>query len=266
MCVDNLKLAAVGDNCMDVYDATAKVYPGGNPVNVAVYTQRMGGAASYIGVVGDDANGELMCNAIAAKGVDVSHLHTRAGATAVTHVTIVDGERILGEYEEGVMADFCLTQEDMDFLCTHDLVFSALWGMVEDRFEELKRRGMCTAFDFADKVDHPVIEKALPWVDYAFFSRGAASDEEIREFLKTVTDKGVRIAVVTRGEKGSMAYDGNTYYSCGIVPCAIKDTMGAGDSYIAGFLYGIMRGYTVPECMEMGAHSSALTLSYCGSW
>ena len=49
------RLAAVGDNCMDVYDRTGEAYPGGNPVNVAVYTLRLGGAASYTGVVGTDA-------------------------------------------------------------------------------------------------------------------------------------------------------------------------------------------------------------------
>ena len=46
-----IKLAAVGDNCMDVYDRTGEAYPGGNPVNVAVYTLRLGGNASYTGVV-----------------------------------------------------------------------------------------------------------------------------------------------------------------------------------------------------------------------
>ena len=33
------RLAAVGDNCMDVYDQTGEAYPGGNPVNVAVYNR-----------------------------------------------------------------------------------------------------------------------------------------------------------------------------------------------------------------------------------
>ena len=35
------RLAAVGDNCMDVYDQTGEAFPGGNPVNVAVYTLRL---------------------------------------------------------------------------------------------------------------------------------------------------------------------------------------------------------------------------------
>jgi len=38
---------------MDVYSSLAQAYPGGNPVNVAVYMKRLGEQAAYIGVVGD---------------------------------------------------------------------------------------------------------------------------------------------------------------------------------------------------------------------
>ena len=55
----DVRFAAIGDNCMDVYDKTGEVYPGGNPVNVAVHIARLGGRASYIGVVGDDAYGGI---------------------------------------------------------------------------------------------------------------------------------------------------------------------------------------------------------------
>ena len=49
---DDIRLAAVGDNCIDLYDQTGDAYPGGNPVNVAVYTVRLGGSASYTGEIG----------------------------------------------------------------------------------------------------------------------------------------------------------------------------------------------------------------------
>ena len=62
-----IKVAAVGDNCVDAYDQTGEAFPGGNPVNVAVYTVRLGGEASYTGVVGDDAYGKLMKDSIAKK-------------------------------------------------------------------------------------------------------------------------------------------------------------------------------------------------------
>ena len=205
---ENCKLAAVGDNCIDFYDQTGDAYPGGNPVNVAVYTVRLGGTASYTGVVGEDDYGALMRRAIAGKGVDVSHLRTEPGNTALSHVSIVDGDRVFGDYEEGVMASFRLTDEDIDFLCAHDLVVSGLWGMVAPDLPRLKAGGAKVAFDFADKPEDPVVAQALPFVDYAFFSNDADGDAALEDFLRGITAKGPRVAVVTRGEKGSLAYDG----------------------------------------------------------
>ena len=103
-----IRIAAAGDNCMDVYDKENKAFPGGNPVNVAVYVARLGGASAYIGPVGTDVYGKQMMDAIQGKGVDVSRMKILEGTTAVTHVEIVDGDRVLGDYEEGVMADFKL--------------------------------------------------------------------------------------------------------------------------------------------------------------
>ena len=52
-----MKLAAVGSNCIDYYVNLdgGRPYPGGGPVNMAVYTVRLGGEASYTGPVGTDA-------------------------------------------------------------------------------------------------------------------------------------------------------------------------------------------------------------------
>ena len=70
-----MKVAAVGDNCVDVYEKEGKQYPGGNPVNVAVYLKRMGVDASYTGVVGTDECGKTMIEALNGKDVDTSHVH-----------------------------------------------------------------------------------------------------------------------------------------------------------------------------------------------
>ena len=82
-------------------------------------------------------------------------------------------------------------------------------------------------------------------MDYAFFSHDG-SDEAVRAYLQTVLAKGPSLAVATRGERGSVAFDGTRFYEYGIVPCTVVDTMGAGDSFIAGFLYGRMRGQDIP--------------------
>ena len=115
-----MKLAAVGSNCVDFYNniENGKAYPGGSPVNVAVYTVRLGGEASYTGPVGDDVYGKIMQETIAAKGVDTSHLYVKPGKTAVSQVKLLEGERVFGDYEEGVLEDYTLSEEDMDFIAT----------------------------------------------------------------------------------------------------------------------------------------------------
>mgnify|MGYP004671215951 FL=1 len=50
------------------------------------------------------------------------------------------------------------------------------------------------------------------------------------------------------------------------MPCEVVDTMGAGDSFIAGFLHGYLEGLDIPACMTAGAQCSAVTLSYEGAW
>lgn len=263
---NKIRIAAAGDNCMDVYDGQNQVFPGGNPVNVAVYAARLGCNASYTGVVGTDAYGEEMILAIQQKGVDTSHLRTAPGRTAVTHVEIRNGERILGAYEEGVLADFALTEEDIAFLCSHDLVVTGIWGKIEGELPRIKEGGVPIAFDFATKLADERLESALPYVDYAFFSYDEGREEELYAFMKKMHGYGPQIVIVTRGEKGSVAYDGNGFTHCGIVPCQVADTMGAGDSYIAGFLVGILEGKELEECMRLGAENSSVTLQYSGAW
>lgn len=261
-----MRIAAVGDNCIDEYFRTNQLYPGGNAVNVSVYVARMGYRASYVGVVGDDPNGELIRRALERKGVDLSHLHTSPGKTAVTKVELRDGERVFRGYDEGVLAGFRLTEDDLSFLQEHDLVATALWGRIEKDLPRLKQRGIPTAFDFGDKYGSAVVDVAIPWVDYAFFSAEGLREGEIEPFLKEMKARGPKIVTVTQGERGSTAFDGGKFVRCGIVPCDVVDTMGAGDSFIAGFLVSLLEGKPLKECMEKGAQSSSMTLQYFGAW
>lgn len=261
-----MRVAAVGDNCFDVYDELGAAFPGGNPVNVAVYTVRLGGEASYIGVVGDDDYGRRMITALNAKGVDTSHVRVLPGATAVSHVDLVGGERVFGDYDQGVLASFRLADEDIDFICRHDLAFSGVWGNCQDDLWKIRARGTPVAFDFDGKLDGPVVAKAIDDVDYAFFASDDGDSAAIRSYMEWAQRKGPRIVTVTLGKDGSIAYDGQQFVRFGVVPCQVTDTLGAGDSYIAGFVTGILEGRPLRECMGMGAKSSSATLQYMGAW
>ncbi len=264
-----MKLAAVGSNCVDFYNNVegGKAYPGGGPVNMAVYTVRLGGEASYIGPVGNDDFGALMHRAVAEKGVDVSHLSVHEGKTAVTQVSLIDGERVFGDYDEGVLSDYVLSEDDLSFICTHDMVICDLWGKVEGQFCELKRRGMQTAFDCATRPEDEAAQTAMPFTDVLFFSSDGGDTGALREQMRDYHARGPRLVVAMLGENGSLCFDGERFHSFGIVPCEkLVDTMGAGDSYIAGFLFGLVEGLPLEDCMAKGAANATVTLGYFGGW
>jgi len=260
-----IRIAAAGDNCIDFYDDTREYYVGGNPVNVAVYIRRMGGEASYLGVVGNDENGELVIKGLSEKGVDCSHVKKLEGATAVTHIKIVGSERVFGKYEEGVLPKLKFSEKDLRFMAGHDIVVSGIWGYVDSYFKKLKEYGTVLAMDFSTELESEMIGRIGSYVDYAFFSfeKGYGG---IKEYIKAVSRKIRGIVIVTRGEDGSIAYDGERFYEQGIKQCRVIDTMGAGDSFIAGFLYGMAAGRSIREAMELGADNSSVTIGYQGAW
>lgn len=98
-----------------------------------------GGRAAYIGAVGTDEGGALICDGLRRKNVDISHIHTVQGRTAVTRVALRDGDRVFLDYNEGVMADFTLTEADMDFLRTADMVVGGISGHGERYFPHPQR-------------------------------------------------------------------------------------------------------------------------------
>lgn len=264
-----MKLAAVGSNCIDYYNNLdgGKAFPGGGPVNMAVYTVRLGGEAAYIGPVGNDSYGEIMMGAMKKKGVNISHLRVEEGKTAVSQVELVDGERIFGDYEEGVLETYVLSDEDMDFIQNFDVVICDVWGKVEGQFKELKERGITTAFDCATYLESNASEQAIPYTDFLFYSTDENDSSQLREQMKKIHEKGPKYVICMMGTAGSMCYDGKDFHRFGIIPCEeVVDSMGAGDSYIAGFLKGMIEGKTIEEAMKLGAVNATETLKYFGAW
>lgn len=260
-----MRIVTVGDNCMDVYQTSGKAYPGGNPVNVAVYLKGLGADSAYVGWIGSDQYGDIMKKEIQEQGVDISHLSKKEGKTAVTYVELVENDRCFGEYDEGVTADFSLTEEDLDFIGAHQLVHAGVWGHVEDYYSLFKEKGLQTSFDFSDQLDHSLVKTLPKFVDYSFFSY-TKDDPFIRKFLQDVKNRGSKMAIATLGENGSLAYDGEQFYTCGVVDTEVVDTMGAGDSFISGFLFGKLKGFATSQCLELGAKTAAKTIRYFGAW
>lgn len=261
-----VKIAAIGDNCIDCYDNLNEKYVGGNPVNVAVYIKRLGGESTYVGVVGNDENGKKVIDELNKKGICTDYIKIKEGKTAVTHINLLNNERVFGKYEEGVLPELSLTDKELKNLAKNDIVVSGVWGYAEKYFRRLKEYGAVIAMDFSTELSSNLIEEIGEYVDYAFFSYETGASEKLREFMMQTYDKINGIIIVTKGEEGSIVFDGKNFITHGIKNCSVIDTMGAGDSFIAGFLFGIAEGKSIKECMSIGTENSSITIGYRGAW
>ena len=260
------KIACIGDSCVDHYDLYEQGMPGGNPVNFAVYFRRLGGEASFIGAVGSDSDGALVCRALEGKGVDVSHVQVLPGPTSTTHVSLENGNRVFTAYDPGVMDQFALRPEDFDFIRAHDLAVTAPWGRCERDLGRIRAMGLTVAYDCADLPFEPAAQIALPNADIAFFSDDAEDVRALKRTVRTIYKLGPSVVVAMRGAHGSLAYDGKRYYTQAAIACPVVDTLGAGDSYIAGFLYSFLQGLPIRQCMKTGAENASVTIGYLGAW
>lgn len=257
-------VAAVGFCCADVYEKLDKFYPTGNGVDWGVHLARMGVPVSVISVVGTDAYGEKMKMALSAEGIDISHLRTENGDTCKMMMDLKNGtDRVHLEEIEGVMADYSLSEEEWRFVAGHTMLHTDLFGKVLEHLPAWKAAGVQIVMDFSVFSEDPEYEcdKIFPYVDYVFLSYDGKKDDHIEQWVKRIHEFGPKLVTATMGEFGSICYDGENLYSMGIVPTEVVNTVGAGDSYIAGFTYGLLRGWEVPACMEYGARIASKVIS-----
>lgn len=272
-----MRAAAIGDNCIDHYteytDREGRVfkdrkYPTGNVVDTGVNLQKLGIPTAIISTTGNDENGRWMLDTLRAEGLDVSHLKVGDGPTAITYMTLNGNDRVHGDYIEGVLENIVFDEEDIRFAAGCDLVHTALWGNAENTLPAIRRQGNALiSFDYADRLDHPLVESTLPYVDVGFYSYHHGRDAFIEGFLQDKVARGMKVAVATFGEEGSLAWDGQAFVPCGIVPARqVVNTVGAGDSFIAGFLYGYLHRLPLADCLAKGAAVASRVVEVFEPW
>ncbi|PYG85922.1 fructoselysine 6-kinase [Ruminiclostridium sufflavum DSM 19573] len=255
-----IKAAGVGFCCADVYEKLGCFYPTGNGVDWGIHLSRMGIDVSIVSVVGTDSYGERMKQELEKEKINVAHLRTEPGDTCKMMMDLKNGtDRVHLEEIEGVMESYQLTAEEIEFVKSNDYMHTDLFGRVLEHLEEFHRAGVKIVMDFSIFSQDPEYncERLFPYVDYVFFSCDNTEEEPLIAWIKKIHSYGPKIVTATRGEKGSISYDGEKVYRFGIFPANVVNTVGAGDSYIAGFTYGIMTGRDLPACMEMGARLSS---------
>lgn len=149
--------------------------------------------------------------------------------------------------------------------------------LVAGAFTEARARSVLTAFDvnFRSKLWSPAdaaafLESVAAELDVLFCSHrdavtlfGVTGDAASTP--KLLHDRfGVATVVSTAGPQGCFAYvDGKTH-SGEVTPVRVLDRPGAGDAFVAGYLYGLLSGEEPTTSVNFGIAASRIALSHYG--
>lgn len=245
------KTIAMADNCIDVYYKLDRYYLTGNSIDFALNYKDLGGDVTEMTILGNDVFAMALEERLKEKEIPLRVLKRVERPTGMATMDIVDGDKKHLHFEGNAMEEIELTEEDMEFVRQFDIVYAERWAKVARYIRTLKQPGQIWVYDFSKRLEEKGNDEILPYLDYAFFSY-EKDDEYIREFMKKAHKKGAGVVIAMLGEEGSLSYNGDSFYKQNAEQVEVVNTVGAGDSYIAAFTYGVSLGESIPECMHRG--------------
>ncbi len=222
---------------------------------------------------GDDAMGRIAMERLAESHADLSRC-IRDSGNAKTGVTVVlahDHARRILTYP-GAMFELTVDDLDLDYLASarhfHLSSLFLLRGLhvgLPKLLRELKRRGLTLSLDTNDDPEDRwsgVLEEILPLIDVILpnndeilkITRRASVDEALSFLGQTVP-----LIAVKCGSQGAIVQQGARRLRVPGVRVEPVDTIGAGDSFNAGFLSSWLRGEDPEVCARAGNIAGALS-------
>jgi sugar/nucleoside kinase (ribokinase family) len=238
----------------------------------------LGAKVAFLGKIGKDKFGEVVIESLKTKQVDVSMVKTdgRAG-TGATLVLYMDEDRANTTYP-GAMD--LLTPEDItkdDLIKARHLHFSSyflqpgMWNGLGNLFKMAQNLGLTTSFDMqwdpkeTWKMD---IEAILPYVNVFLpnemeikYLSGKSDLKEAIDYIKKFTET----LVVKRGNKGSIVVQKDYLVELpSFLNEKVIDTVGAGDSFNAGFILKYIKNENISVCHRFGNLAGAVSTTASG--
>lgn len=281
-----MKIAVIGDNCIDEYlPPENKKYVGGNAVNTAIHFVNQGIEVSYIGVTGSDIDSKIIRKSLDQRGIDISYLTEVKGSSGVTKTKIINGQKTIIKEELGAQLNFAtngiLNEKQLNFLSGFDYIYYTgftSWQSVEEEekkkikntvIENLKllnKLGNKIIFDYSENKLEGLTEDTACFVDYAFFSLADLTKEDAIKFAKSILRMGSKLAGITLGSKGAViAYKKEILY----FPTSdikVVDTLGAGDTFIGTFMARFILGDSLEISGKKATDAAENICLQVGGW
>lgn len=240
--------------------------PGGSACNTIVGVGKLGGIARFIGKCGNGEMGQFFENDLKRQNVEPSLLRSDSPTGRVLSIITPDAQRSmfthLGAAAETMPQDItqnfftnaAIVHIEGYLIHNPDLILKVL--------ETARQSGARISLDLASFNVVQESHKLVRHIVESFVDILIANEDEARAYTGhkdevhaiRALSENAEIAVLKVGERGSFIACGNQ-----IVPiqpktgAAVIDTTGAGDLWAAGFLYGLVNGYALERCGELGS-------------
>lgn len=258
-----VKIVAMGDNVVDCYLSRNTMFPGGNCLNVSVFIRRLGGEAAYLGAIGRDPAGKAILDALTAEGVGTTHLRRLDGPTAYCVIGHRNADRVFVTFDLGISM-FEPAEEDFAFVARHDAVQIGQSSGLDQHLARVA--ALCRlSYDFSNKYDDEKIGRIAPLCFLASLSAKGDSREYALDLMRNVLAKGAQWCLVTRGSQGAILGHGADIWEVPAARAELIDTLGAGDTFIARTLFGLVAKEAPQELLASAAIEAARTCGYYGA-
>ena len=252
---------------------------GGSVANSIVGLSQLGNKVGFIGKVNDDNLGNKYEEGL--KKEKVKYFYSKKKEKLPTGTCLIlitpDSERTMCTFL-GIAGKINEKDVDVNAVKNSEMTFleGYLWdeGDPKKAFDKAIQNAKKAAMSLSDLF---CVERHKPHfldlvknkLDITFANEkeilsliDAKSFEEVISFGKQIK----KLIVITRGEKGSIAINGNDVYECDSKKnLKIIDLTGAGDLFAAGFLQGYINGLLIENSLQMGTDMSSKIIQKIGA-
>ena len=250
----------------------------GNAANVAVACSKLGLKTAIYTNLGDDDHGENINKQLISQKVAPDYIKINKGKSSNLSVVMTfQGERTIFVYHQewfyhlpdlAPSAWIYLTSMAESF--TSSNIMDEVYHYVEKTKSKLVFSPGTLQLKADIKRYPKILERChilIVNLEEAKIIMGIAESEkiEIRNLLSKMLLLGPKIVVITDGEEGSYATNGQVDLKAGIIPAPVVEKTGAGDAYASGFLCALFRGADLAEAMVWGSLNSSQVIGRMGA-
>ncbi|GIO24524.1 sugar kinase [Oceanobacillus sp. J11TS1] len=265
-----------------------KKHIGGAELNLAIGCSRLGLTTGYISRLGNDEFGKAIRTFARGEGIDTSEVKLVDGySTSLNFKEMMEDGSVKTFYYRDKSPTLTMKPEELNESYIKNArvlhltgIFPAIGGdNLEVMMESIllaKKHGVKISFDpnirlkmWTKAEARKVLLDILPHVDILL-----AGDEEMdiiigesepEAIIAKTREIGIPTVIIKRGELGSVGYhQGRTIQADPVKAPKVVDTVGAGDGFNAGFLYGYLNDWDLERSLHFANTIGSMVVGIAG--